>query len=292
VGNGALALLRRALALINGQLGIVVPSFEAYSAVKKGNLIYYCSPHPNFSYTAEDLIDYFDDKEIGGLLLINPDNPTGNYIEHAGVLRLAEWAKEKGIYLVVDESFVDFVDAMDTLINEKFLNEYPEVVVVKSMSKSFGVPGFRLGILACGSQSVVMKLKEYDDLWNNNSFSECFLHILDKYRSEYFNSLHEFQTDRLKFVEKLKHINIITPFKSRTNYVMCELLRGTSWMLASLLLNRYNILVKNLTSKNFVNGQYVRISIRQPEENQKLIHALNEIQFEHIMYPEMVDEIR
>ena len=131
---------------------------------------------------AEDLISYFSDKDISTLVLINPDNPTGSYIPKEGLLRLIEWTKENGVKLVVDESFADFADEPDnTLIDEAVINDNPHLFVMKSISKSFGVPGLRLGVLVSSDADAISSIKKDVSIWNINSFGEFYLQIYEKY---------------------------------------------------------------------------------------------------------------
>ena len=83
--------------------------------------------------------------------MVNPDNPSGNYIPKNDMLRMISWARDKGIKIIIDESFVDFSDEINSsLIDQEILNQYPNLYVIKSISKSYGVPGLRLGVLASG----------------------------------------------------------------------------------------------------------------------------------------------
>jgi histidinol-phosphate/aromatic aminotransferase/cobyric acid decarboxylase-like protein len=111
------------------------------------------------------------------LLVINPDNPSGNYIKKSDILRLAKWASEKSIKLVVDESFVDFVDAEEeaSLLSEELLMSIDNLIVIKSISKSFGVPGLRLGVLASKDVDLINFIKKDVSIWNINSFAEFYL---------------------------------------------------------------------------------------------------------------------
>lgn len=77
--------------------------------------------------------------------MINPDNPTGNYLDHGERMKLLTWCKREQITLIWDESFSDFADEPDNqMLTEELLGQYPKLIVVKSISKSYGVPGLRL----------------------------------------------------------------------------------------------------------------------------------------------------
>ena len=122
----------------------------------------FVSGNRDYSYTADDIINYYSDKSIDTFLLINPDNPSGNYIDRDGLDRLISWAKTKDINLIIDESFVDFADEnIASLICEDVITSYEKLYVMKSISKSYGVPGIRLGILVSGDTDMILTLKKY-----------------------------------------------------------------------------------------------------------------------------------
>lgn len=184
-GNGAAELIKALMEIQKGRIGIVLPAFEEYPNRKNPeDIVAFYPDNNNYSYTASDLIGFYNDKDISVLLLINPDNPSGNYIEKTDVLRTAKWAQKKGITFIVDESFTDFADTEEpgTLLKEEILAEHPDLIVVKSISKSFGVPGLRLGVLAAYNTELINLLKKNVAIWNINSFAEFYLQIFESIR--------------------------------------------------------------------------------------------------------------
>ena len=277
-GNGAAELIRSLMGKLDGRIGVLHPSFEEYANRKTSDaLVAFIPNNRDYSYTADDLMHFYSDKDIQSLLVINPDNPSGNYIGRADLLRLAEWAGARGIKLVVDESFVDFADVQEdkTLLEQEILMQNPHLFVVKSISKSYGVPGLRLGIAASGDRDLIADMKKDVAIWNINSFAEFYMQIYEKYRSEYQKALLKFYDVRRNFVGELTKIRFLRVIPSQANYVMCEVLEPyTSRELAVKLLEN-NILIKDLSKKaGFDQKQYVRIAVRDDADNEKLIAAL------------------
>lgn len=281
VGNGAAELIKALMEHFKGKAGIIYPAFEEYPHRKKEeDIVPYFAQKSGFRYTADDLMKYYEGKEIETLVLVNPDNPSGNYIEKQDVLRLADWAREKKITLIIDESFVDFAQSEEpaTLLEEEIIQNYPELIIVKSISKSFGVPGLRLGLLVSGQENLIENLKKDVAIWNINSFAEFFMQIFEKYKSNYEEAMKKFKQVRMDYVKRLEDVEKLEVFPSQANYVMCRLTgQMTSRELAETLLDKYNILIKDLSTKTGFDGKsYIRLAVRRPEENQKLIHALKE----------------
>jgi len=280
-GNGAAELISSLMKTIRGRIGIVYPTFEEYpNRLDRSLIAPYYPKNRDYSYTVDDLISHYDLINIKALLLINPDNPSGNFISKSEIQRLAAWAQDKGIRLIVDESFVDFADAAETqsLLSEEILQRNRHLVIVKSISKSFGVPGLRLGIVASGDEDLIGFIKKDISIWNINSIAEFYLQICEKYRKEYSLALDRFKEVRKEFIEDLNYVPGLRVIPSQANFVMCELVNGYSAeKLSRTLLNEYNILVKDLSNKKGIIGQYIRLAVKTTEENNMLLTALRNI---------------
>ena len=190
VGNGAAELIKILLENYlckSKKVGVIRPTFEEYpNRLSQDILVEFVSNKEDFQYSVDDIISYFEDKNIGSLVLINPDNSSGNYIPKKDVMKLIDWAKDRSIKVVVDESFVDFANEENSsLIDKKYLAKNTHVFIIKSISKSYGVPGLRLGILVSYDTEVIANMKKSVPIWNLNSFAEFFMQIEEKYNSDY-----------------------------------------------------------------------------------------------------------
>ena len=276
VGNGAAELIKSLMGCLDGNVGFIRPTFEEYpNRYDKRNSVDYIPDNADYSYTADDLMKYFDDKDIHNLIVINPDNPSGNYIPKKDLLRLIDWSKQKGIKLVIDESFVDFADELDsTIIEQDILSANPHLFVMKSISKSYGVPGLRLGVLVSGDTQIIEKMKKDVAIWNINSFGEFYMQIEEKYKKDYAAALVRIRAERARFQDELAKIEGVRVIPSQANYVMVELEEGISPKeLLKKLLIRHNLLIKELTTKT--NGRnYLRLAVRNTSDNDVLIAAM------------------
>lgn len=282
VGNGAAELIKSLVENTNGTIGVVFPTFEEYPNRKsKSEVISYIPSNTDFSYTVPDLISFFGNKNISTLLLINPDNPSGNYIGSDELLTLIAWTKEQKIRMVVDESFADFSDsfATNSLLHNKTLETYPNLIVIKSISKSYGVPGLRLGVLASGDKEFISWMKRDVAIWNINSFAEFYLQIFSKYEDNYKKACEKFVVERARFFAKLQEIPFLRVIPSQANYFLCEVTgKYTSKSLTELLLVKYNILIKDCGSKSaFASSDYIRIAVRDEKDNNTLVDVLKQL---------------
>ena len=233
----------------------------------------------DYRYTADDLMAFFGDKDIRQLMLINPDNPSGNFISKADVLRLAKWCEERGIRLVVDESFVDFSRdyATNSLLSDETLEQYPHMAVMKSISKSYGVPGLRLGILCSADKDLIARIKKEVSIWNLNSFAEFFMQIYNKHEKDYQRACAKFVAERDSFEQQLRKVPFLRVMPTEANYFLCEVLPPyKASEIVIYMLKQHNILTRDCSLKPGLdpNKQYMRIAVRNHEDNTRLAEGL------------------
>ena len=282
-GNGAAELIKVLMeGDTKGKTGFIRPTFEEYpNRFDKSLQVTFTPQNDDYRYTADDLMQYFGDKDIKTLMLINPDNPSGNFIPKADVLRLAKWCEDRNIRLVVDESFVDFsVDyKTNSLLSDEILEAYPHMAVMKSISKSFGVPGLRLGILASANKELIAHIKKEVSIWNLNSFAEFFMQIYNKHEKDYLKTCDKFVAERADFERHLKTIPYLRVMPTQANYFLCEVLPPyTATEIVVYTLRNHNILTRDCSQKPGLdpNKQYMRIAVRNHEDNTRLVEALKQ----------------
>ena len=278
VGNGAAELIKSLMERISGKTGFVRPTFDEYPhRYDRAESVDFTPDNRDYSYTADDLMDYFGDKDIQNLVVVNPDNPSGNYIPQKDLLRLIDWCAEKKINLILDESFADFSDEENnTLIDQEILDKYKNLYVMKSISKSYGVPGLRLGVLASGDTDTIAFMKKDVAIWNINSFAEFYMQIEEKYKKDYAAALVKFRAERARFQDELAKIPGARVIPSQANFVMVELEKKISPKeLLKKLLTKHSLLIKELTTKT--NGRnYLRLAVRDKEDDDRLVAAMKE----------------
>lgn len=281
IGNGAAELIKVLMEDWTGVLGNVLPTFEEYpNRLDEAKVIQYVPDKDGFKYTADDLMLFFEDRAIDTLLLINPDNPSGNYVPFTDLMKLLDWTREKGIRFVVDESFVDFacVEGQFSLFDDSILSKYENLVVIKSISKSYGIPGFRLGVLASGNRELIANMKKQVAIWNINSFGEFYMQIFEKYHKDYNKACEQFRQERALFYEELKTIPYLEVYSSQANYFLCRIKERFSSHELALQLLKHNILIKDCSSKKgFYGENFIRLAVRDRKDNHYLTEVLSSL---------------
>jgi histidinol-phosphate/aromatic aminotransferase/cobyric acid decarboxylase-like protein/CTP:phosphocholine cytidylyltransferase-like protein len=282
-GNGAAELIKVLMEENNGKTGFIRPTFEEYpNRYDKDSQVTFVSQDADYRYTADDLMTFFGDKDILQLMVINPDNPSGNFIPKKDILRLAQWCEERQIRLIVDESFVDFSEDYSTnsLLSDEILETYPHMAVMKSISKSYGVPGLRLGILCSADKDLIARIKKEVSIWNLNSFAEFFMQIYNKHEKDYERACAKFVAERTDFYKQLQQIPFFHVMPSQANYFLCEVLPPyKASEIVIYMLKQHNILTRDCSLKPGLapKKQYMRIAVRDHEDNTRLVEGLKEL---------------
>ena len=190
VGNGAAELINVLGKLIKGKMLVNVPTFNEYiRCFIKCKIIKNSFSNTDYKIDMQKIIKKAN--KVDAICLIIPDNPTGQLIKYSELINLLEKVKNKRVKVIVDESLMDFVqkDARYTLIKDEILEEYRNLIVIKSLSKTYNIPGLRLGMLATSNKDIIENLKKELPIWNINSISENFLENVNKYKKDYEESL-------------------------------------------------------------------------------------------------------
>lgn len=208
------------------------------------------------------------------VVIVNPNNPTGTAVRTDEIAALATRLPDKT--LLVDESFIEF-SGQPSIIQWAETTGAANVVVLKSLSKSLGVPGLRLGYVFSIDRDFGARILDELPVWNVNSIAEHLLEIILKYRDDLDASVARTMADRKSFVAALRELEVVDQvFDSGANFVLVTLSLGreAAGLLANELLEQDNVYVKDVSSK-FDDGQvYWRLAVRTPGDNERLFDLM------------------
>ncbi len=275
LGNGSSELIRLVNRFLVKKVTVVVPTFNEYIDVESEKLnLYQLKAENNFDIHVEELVQSVKSSESNVLCLVNPNNPTGRIISIEQIKNLLV-ALPNIDGMVVDESFINFSGAQQFSV-ESFVNEFPQLIVIRSIGKEYGVPGLRLGYAVTNNQSFHAIAKSYLPIWNLNSLAEWFLENFPKYKNEYEASLQTLRGEQKKFFADLQDVSFLKPLASSANFFLCAV-EGDSTKLVEQLFQKHKILIKDL--KNKMGANYIRIAVGKSEHNKFLIQALHSLSF-------------
>lgn len=279
VGNGAAELINTLGSTLSGNMYISKTAFNEYiRCFKNCNFnVYDESINNYYGYDLDELNRNIPENDI--ICIVNPDNPTGAFIKESDIYPILDRCEEEEKLLIFDESFIDFAqkDLRYTLIKDETLEKYRNLIVVKSISKSYGIPGLRLGVLATGNEDLLNVVKSNLPVWNINSFGEYYLQNCTLYKKDYDIACDKIAEERERFINELRNLGLAV-YPSQANYVLVNLGSVNSTDLAVELLCKYDIFIKDLrTKKSFAGQDFVRLAIKSREENDFLIDSLKKV---------------
>ena len=285
VGNGAIELIQAVMHRYAGDKVVVnIPTFSSYYefALDNTEVVYYqLKKEDNYELMADDYLNFIKKTNPDSVVIINPNNPNGGYLPYEQLRYLLNNLKEvKNI--IIDESFIHFAyeDSSLSLISAtELFKEYANVIVIKSMSKDFGIAGIRCGYAVMDKYKVFELLKN-GYLWNSSGLSEYFFKLYK--RKDFFNAYEEVRKRYIKeavvFFEELSTIPQIRVYPSRANFALIELLDGTtSSDFISKMLIKYGIYARTCSDKIGLNGEFIRIASRTEKENKIIIDSMKDM---------------
>lgn len=280
VGNGASELIKIIAGRLPGPIACPVPSFNEYEeAARAGTFVPFELPAPDFELDVDAFAQRVLASEAKLAIVVTPNNPTSLAVPRADILRLAAELEPAGCMLVVDESFIDFADDCQALSVEGWVDRVPNLAVLKSLSKSFGIGGLRLGYLLTANEEFANAVRTELHIWNINGFAESFLREAPRWRKAFRQScalVHE-HCDQL--YEGLNAIPGVTAYRPQANFVMCRLTGPgpTGPVIAKRLFVEHNIFVKHCAGKHMPDAdRYLRIASKTAAENDVLVEAMRQ----------------
>jgi histidinol-phosphate/aromatic aminotransferase/cobyric acid decarboxylase-like protein/choline kinase len=277
VGNGASELIK-IISRIAGRTACPVPSFNEYeNAALTGDFLPFALPAPTFELDVDEFARHAIAGEAKVAIVVTPNNPTSLAVPREDILRLATTLEAAGCLLIVDESFVDFATDPGSLSVERWVGQVPNLAVLKSLSKSFGIGGLRLGYLLTANEELAQAVRDDLHIWNINGFAESFLRQAPRIRRQFHKSCSLVREHCDLLYEELNEIPGVTAFRPQANFVMCRLSASgpTAQQAAKRLFVNHNILVKHCAGKHMPDSnRYLRLASRTPPENRSLVEAM------------------
>lgn len=282
IGNGAIEIIQAVIhQFVKKKIAINIPTFSSYyEFVIDGIEILYNKLEKKYNYklNVEKYISFVKDQKPDTIVIINPNNPDGGYLENADIKKILDNVKEVDC-VILDESFIHFAyeDKDFKPINTSaLLEKYPNLIILKSMSKDFGIAGIRAGY-AIMSEPKVAQLLRNGFLWNSNGLSEYFFRLYTRadFAEDYNNVRVKYILETIDFINELNKISGIKVYPSRANFVLLELVNGleaTDFVTALLI--KYGIYVRTCSDKIGLEGEYVRLASRTKTENDYILKSL------------------
>ncbi len=236
-------------------------------------------PEKNFQIDVEELISFVRRSGSAVLVLCNPNNPTSQLMSRAQVLHLIDSLKELSL-IVIDESFIDFSARENIPTIGRTAAERENVILLKSLGKSFGLHGIRAGY-AVTNPSLAAKLRGKLPSWNVNAITEFLIGILPKYWDVYERSRIAVIEDTDYLFDSLRSLSALEVYAPHSNFLYVQLKRGNGTQFRNDLLTRHGFLIRECGNKIGSSSQYFRIATRTRAETDQLVRAIESVTGEH-----------
>jgi len=277
VGNGASELIRIINRNFVKMITIPVPTFNEYEDIKSHNKNYFLlNENEKFKIDVDDFILSVKKSKSNFALIINPNNPTGVQTPKQDIIKIIDNLQNlDGI--IIDESFIQFTTGDMRNSIQPLVKEYDNLIVVRSIGKEYGCLGLRLGYLLTSNCKLREKINNYIPIWNINSISEKFIELVPRYEKDFKGSLQKIINDRTKMFNQLKKYHFLKIFQTSANFFLVKISDEIDSKYFCEKLFSEGIYVKNCSNKTLLNDKFIRISIRDEKDNNKLIDALGRI---------------
>ncbi len=285
VGNGAIEVIQAIMhRYVKGSIAVILPTFSSYYefALQDTKVHYfYLKKEDNFKLDIHEYVKFVKDNKINNAVLINPNNPNGAYLTTEEMNYLI--TELKGLdTLIVDESFIHFAYESVELFqvsNEELIKTYPNLCIVKSMSKDFGIAGIRAGY-GVMSKERINALLSNGYLWNVSGLADYFFKVYSdrEFQNAYEVVRKKYIMNTLMFLTEINSLHNVKSYPSRANFALIEITNGKSSFDFTLeLLVQSGVYVRDCSDKIGLDGEFIRVASRTFEENLKIISALKSL---------------
>ena len=212
------------------------------------------------------------DNKYDLLVMCNPNNPTGKFIDKLILDDLATSCKNKGISILLDEAFIEFVDgSVDrSLVEYKHKN----VFIVRALTKFFAIPGLRLGYGITFDSKLKEKIEGNREPWSVNAIAELATKALLEDREYITKSENWIKEEKCFMYKELEKIEGIKPFITETNFILVKLMNGMRVEEFRQKMISLGVLVRDASNFNYLDDKYFRLAIKDRVNNVKVLGCI------------------
>ena len=277
VGNGATEIIYNfTKAFLNEKTSVLIP-IPTFTEYEKASKLSGCKINFYKTFNLNDNIDDFLKiiPKNGAVFVCNPNNPTGVLTKKSNMIRIIKNAQKKSTLVFVDETFIELISEKNQSLI-KLIKSYENLFILRSFTKSFGLAGLRIGY-GLGSKKIIEILQRVKIPWNVNYIAQyaasaalCYSDFLEKSRKN-------IKKEYLFLMNSLSKFQWLTCFHSSTNFILIKT-KINSKLLQKKLLKK-NILIRDCSTFCGLNENYIRIAVKNRNQNKLLLKALGEIKW-------------
>lgn len=280
VGNGATEIIYSLCFLLRPRTVLVAqPTFSEYAraALAAGAQVIPCPlpPTQGFRLDAEAYCRLLEQADMA--FLCNPNNPTGNLLPYDIVYRIWQESRRRGIWLIVDESFLDFVEDWPEFSLVQVAAREEKLVILRSLTKFFALPGLRLGV-GIAAPGIIRYLEERSDPWRVNILAQLTGAVAVKDKEYQIRTWEWLKVERDYLFEGLNFLPGLRPYRSEANFILVDIsLSGWGSEELTEALAQHKVLVRDCSNFPGLKGRYIRVAVKERESNTVLLRLLENL---------------
>lgn len=282
VGNGSTELISLFIQIRQPKKAMILgPTYSEYEreiSLGGGMTVYYpLKEEQDFVMDVEDLCGQLNDS-LELLVLCNPNNPTSSAVKKQDMRRILNTCMEHGIFVMVDETYVEFAPDVREISSVALANDYDNLIVLRGTSKFFAAPGLRLGYAITGNMDLIRKINTRKNPWTINSLAELAGRLMltdDEYIERTRNLI---GNERERICRILDRWDSVKYYKPYGNFILVKILK--EHVDAQLVFDcciRKGMMIRNCSSFPFLDSRYIRFCVMQPEQNARLLETMGEM---------------
>ncbi len=282
VGNGSTELISLFIQIKNPKKALILgPTYSEYEreiSLGGGSTRYYRLDEDNgFNLNMNKLEEELTDK-TDLLVICNPNNPTSSAIPRSEMRIILDICKQKDIFVMVDETYVEFVEDIQKITSAPLTGYYNNIIILRGISKFFAAPGLRLGYAICGNIDLLKEINQRKNPWTINSLAAIAGEIMftDEDYIKDTRSLIAGERDRI--CKLLDNCNDLQYFKPTANFILIKILKdGVSAMDVFEAAIRKGLMIRDCSTFPFLNNKFFRFCYMMPEQNDALLAVIMDV---------------
>jgi histidinol-phosphate/aromatic aminotransferase/cobyric acid decarboxylase-like protein len=276
IGNGATELISLIDMTLIDRIAVPIPTFGEYIEKMKdlrNAELFPLDPNDRYQLRLNDYLAWVHQRKLESLLVINPGNPTGQFIPLDEMLDFLHRARDLQL-VIVDESFIDFAgDPVPSLL--PLADQFTNLLIVRSMSKHCGVPGLRLGYCYSANLYILNRLRRFVPTWNLNTLAQYFLSQLPANDAAYHQGRKRLIDDMHYLQENLRTVPNLEVYPTGANFVLFKIKNGMdATELQAKLLEEHGMYVRDCSNKLGMDSFHIRVASQGRKNDARLVEAL------------------
>lgn len=282
VGNGSTELISLFIQIQHPKKALILgPTYSEYEreiTLGGGETLYYpLEEARDFLMNVDDFCGKLS-ADLDLIVLCNPNNPTSTAITEGDMQKILEVCLEKNIFVMTDETYVEFADPKDHISSIRLTESYPNLIILRGTSKFFAAPGLRLGYAVTGNRKLLDEINTRKNPWSINSLAEIAGRLMFQ-DSDYIEKTRTLMSDeRERLYQELSGWDSLKVYRPMGNFMLCRILKpGVDADMVFEHCIKKGLMIRNCCTFPYLDEHYFRFCFMSPKDNDRLIEALREI---------------